>query len=82
MAGNTRKAGQKTGKNATPKTKAGKASETKSREAASGKKPTRPRCKICDKPIHVPTGWTRGPAVRRHYWAKHREVMQGKGRKS
>ena len=41
----------------------------------------RPRCSICERPIHVPTGWSSGPAVRRHYWAKHREVMRaGRGR--
>jgi hypothetical protein len=39
-------------------------------------KPKRPRCKVCEKPIHIPAGWSVGPAVRRHYWAKHRDVMQ------
>ena len=36
---------------------------------------TRPRCRTCGKAIPVPRGWSHGPAVRRHYWAKHREVM-------
>lgn len=35
-----------------------------------------PRCKTCGRTIRVPEGWTAGPAVRRHYWAKHRSVMQ------
>ncbi len=42
-----------------------------------------PRCHRCNRAIRVPDGWTHGPAIRRHYWAKHREVMQpgiGKGR--
>lgn len=34
------------------------------------------RCKRCDRAIRLPDGWTLGPAVRRHYWAKHRSVMQ------
>ena len=33
-------------------------------------------CRTCGKRIRIPDGWTAGPAVRRHYWAKHREVMQ------
>jgi hypothetical protein len=43
---------------------------------ATPKKVKSPRCKRCGKAIRVPQGWTIGPAVRRHYWAKHREVMQ------
>ena len=44
---------------------------------AKAKKTTRksPRCQTCGKPIRIPKGWTRGPAVRRHYWRHHREVM-------
>jgi hypothetical protein len=42
------------------------------------KKAKSPRCKTCNQTIRVPKGWTAGPAVRRHYWAKHRDVMQGK----
>ena len=38
-------------------------------------KPTAPRCRTCGKRITVPQGWSAGPAVRRHYWAKHRDVM-------
>ncbi len=48
--------------------------------AKKAKKPKSPRCKKCNQTIRVPKGWSRGPAVRRHYWAKHREVMQGKAR--
>ncbi len=49
--------------------------------AAKGKgaaKQKRPRCHTCGKTIHVPKGWSAGPAVRRHYWAKHRDLMQPK----
>jgi hypothetical protein len=42
----------------------------------------RPHCKTCGKSIYVPPGWSRGPAVRRHYWAKHRDVMQPAHRSS
>lgn len=34
-----------------------------------------PRCRTCGETIEVPAGWSHGPAVRRHYWAKHRDVM-------
>jgi hypothetical protein len=34
-----------------------------------------PRCRACGEVIDVPEGWSHGPAVRRHYWARHREVM-------
>ncbi len=34
------------------------------------------RCHTCGARIRIPDGWTVGPAVRRHYWAKHRTVMQ------
>lgn len=34
------------------------------------------RCKTCGKAIRVPKDWTIGPAVRRHYWAKHPERME------
>ena len=37
--------------------------------------PRRPTCRLCGSKIAVPKGWSHGPAVRRHYWAKHREVM-------
>ncbi|MBW3589835.1 MAG: hypothetical protein KY429_10490 [Actinobacteria bacterium] len=33
------------------------------------------KCKTCGKTIRIPQGWTIGPAVRRHYWSKHPEVM-------
>lgn len=36
-------------------------------------------CRTCGKRIRIPDGWTTGPAVRRHYWAKHRDVMQPEG---
>ena len=38
-----------------------------------------PRCKTCGSVIRVPEGWTKGPAVRRHYWAKHPERMRPSG---
>jgi hypothetical protein len=45
-----------------------------------GKKKAAPpksvRCKTCEKRIRIPDGWTVGPAVRKHYWKHHREVMQ------
>lgn len=34
-----------------------------------------PRCRACGEAIEVPAGWSHGPAVRRHYWARHRDVM-------
>ncbi len=33
-------------------------------------------CHTCGARIRIPEGWTVGPAARRHYWAKHRDVMQ------
>ena len=48
------------------------------RKAKAASKPKSPRCKTCNQTIRVPKGWTPGPAVRRHYWAKHRDVMQSK----
>lgn len=33
-------------------------------------------CHTCGSRIRIPDGWTVGPAVRRHYWAKHRSTMQ------
>lgn len=49
------------------------------KEGARSKKgkPKRPRCHKCDKPIHVPKGWSGPPAVRRHYWKHHPTVMRG-----
>jgi hypothetical protein len=35
-----------------------------------------PKCRTCGKRIRVPQGWSAGPAVRRHYWKEHRDVMQ------
>lgn len=46
----------------------------KAKGAATAKNP---RCKQCGKTIRVPEGWSVGPAVRRHYWRAHREVMLG-----
>jgi hypothetical protein len=34
------------------------------------------KCKTCGETIEVPGGWSVGPAVRRHYWAKHRDRME------
>jgi len=39
-----------------------------------------PRCRTCGASIRVPKEWSTGAAVRRHYWAKHRSVMQPKER--
>ena len=36
-------------------------------------------CHTCGSRIRIPDGWTVGPAVRRHYWAKHRSTMQKEG---
>jgi hypothetical protein len=33
-------------------------------------------CTLCERSIRMPKDWTRGPAVRRHYWATHPEIMQ------
>ena len=33
------------------------------------------KCRTCGARIRIPDGWTPGPAVRKHYWAKHRDVM-------
>jgi hypothetical protein len=38
------------------------------------------KCKTCGKQIMIPKGWSIGPAVRRHYWAKHPEIVQGNKR--
>lgn len=35
-----------------------------------------PRCRTCGKVIRVPAGWSAGSAARKHYWAKHPEVMR------
>jgi hypothetical protein len=35
-----------------------------------------PRCRTCGKVIRLPRGWSVGPAVRRHYWKEHRDIMQ------
>lgn len=45
-------------------------------EKPQQRKPARPRCHTCGRAIHVPAGWSGGPAVRRHYWRHHRDVMQ------
>ena len=44
-------------------------------------RPKRPRCHTCGKPIYIPAGWSPLPAIRRHYWAKHPEVMKPRGNK-
>lgn len=41
-----------------------------------------PRCRACGEAIEVPPGWSHGPAVRRHYWARHRDVMTRTGKKA
>ncbi len=56
------------------------AKKTSTKKGTVGKKSATPKkswhCKRCDRAIRLPDGWTIGPAVRRHYWAKHRSVMQ------
>ncbi len=39
-------------------------------------------CNTCGRRFRVPDGWSVGAATRRHYWAKHREVMQPDGKAS
>ncbi len=48
------------------------------KNAPGGKSPV---CRTCGKRIRIPKGWTAGPAVRRHYWREHRDVMQPEGTK-
>ena len=48
----------------------------KQHQKATGKKARSPRCHTCGQTIRVPKGWSAGSSTRRHYWAKHREVMQ------
>lgn len=75
-----KKRGPKPGSQAKPKAKA----KGKSATAKAPKKPG-PRknasCHTCGARIRIPEGWTVGPAVRRHYWAKHRDVMQPDAKK-
>ena len=56
----------------------GKTSSAKRAAAAKGA-PLAPlksvKCRTCGSRIRIPDGWTPGPAVRKHYWAKHRDVM-------
>ena len=49
--------------------------QRKKRVVAKPEKKKSPRCRTCGATIRVPAGWTAGPAVRRHYWAKHRDRM-------
>jgi hypothetical protein len=51
--------------------KAGKTKKKKTTRTGS------PRCRTCGKSIRIPKGWSTGPAVRRHYWREHRDVMMG-----
>ena len=39
-------------------------------------------CRLCERSIRMPKGWTRGPSVRRHYWAEHPEIMQPEKKKA
>lgn len=53
---------------------------TEKKKATTQKsKPKPPRCHTCGRAIRVPEGWSVGPAVRRHYWAKHRDKMAASG---
>ena len=58
----------------------GSAKKGSKKKGTTGTTATKPKkswhCKLCDRAIRLPDGWTLGPAVRRHYWAKHRSVMQ------
>ncbi len=49
---------------------------SRKKPSKASEKPKAPRCHTCGRRIHVPEGWSRLPAVRRHYWAKHPEVMR------
>ncbi|HYN35457.1 MAG TPA: hypothetical protein VEV82_00620 [Actinomycetota bacterium] len=55
-----------------------KGNKKSSTRTKSTKKNKSPRCRTCGNVIRVPKGWTQGPAIRRHYWREHREVMQGR----
>jgi hypothetical protein len=47
---------------------------------ARAARPKSPLCHTCGKRIRVPKGWDPGSAVRKHYWAKHRDhMLRGKG---
>jgi len=51
-----------------------------STRGASAERPKRSfLCRTCGKKVRIPQGWSSGAASRRHYWAKHPEVMRGKG---
>jgi hypothetical protein len=45
--------------------------------AANENRRKAPRCSRCERAIHVPKGWSKDAAVRRHYWKVHPEVMRG-----
>lgn len=47
----------------------------KSRRSGSKTPAKSVRCRTCGTRIRIPDGWSAGPAVRKHYWAKHRDVM-------
>lgn len=54
-----------------------RAKSTKGAEVRAPKKTA--LCHTCGARIRIPDGWSVGPAVRRHYWAKHRARMQKDG---
>jgi hypothetical protein len=33
-------------------------------------------CRLCERSIRMPQGWSRGSSVRKHYWSAHPDVMQ------
>lgn len=39
------------------------------------------KCAACNRRVRIPDGWPVGPAVRRHYWAKHRERQIAGGKR-
>lgn len=63
-------------KKASPKKGGAKKNGSRKKSAAKLATKKNARCHTCGARIRIPDGWTVGPAVRRHYWAKHRTVMQ------
>jgi hypothetical protein len=47
------------------------------RKASSNRAKRSFYCRACDRRVRMPAGWSAGSAGRRHYWAKHPEIMRG-----
>ncbi len=62
-------------RSSTRKAKGAAKDKAKGRSAGKAKRKSA-HCNECGRAIRIPEGWTHGPAVRRHYWAKHRERMR------